>query len=205
MMENRKLVGPAIAAALTRARKVEDRAPRTLRVRLHLVTENGGGLQIAARVAAGTDDELIVQENKGRRFISWDELDETADQLVEIVEEVAEEVLSAVQSLPRPVPRSGKSTNIEIVERETELADLCAGRVIGAAHTVINDPTVSLDAAARAEAAMMAGVKLAALSAFSIGVRAGELLKELESELGNLKQRCTRDHPAFSMHRKLHS
>jgi hypothetical protein len=36
-----------------------NRTLQTLRVRL-LVTNNGGGLQIVARVAAGKDDEVIV-------------------------------------------------------------------------------------------------------------------------------------------------
>ncbi|WEX12204.1 hypothetical protein [Chelativorans sp. AA-79] len=203
-MENRVLIGPAIAAALSRAREVEKRAPRTLRIRLHLVTDNGGGLQITARISAETDEELMVQEKKGRRLVSWDELDETADRLVEIVEEVAAEVLSSVQSLPRPTRQSGGGTLSEGLQREAALAELCAEKVVRAADRAINDPTVNLDAAAKAEAAMMAGLKLAALSAFAIGVKAAELVEELECELANLKQGI-RDHPTFSMHRKLHS
>ncbi|MCT9000460.1 hypothetical protein [Chelativorans intermedius] len=100
--------------------------------------------------------------------------------------------------------RAEGGTLSEGLQEEAALADLCAEKVVRAADAAINDPTVNLDAVAKAEAAMMAGLKLAALSAFAIGVKAAELVEELECELANLKQ-GTRDHPMFSMHRKLHS
>jgi hypothetical protein len=89
-------VGNAIAAAIARAETHEKTCTRKLRVRVTtLWGDDRDALTINARIAARSTEELECQQDIGTRRVAWDELDERAGELVQLVDDVVAEVEAA--------------------------------------------------------------------------------------------------------------
>ncbi|PRD43722.1 hypothetical protein C5748_10785 [Phyllobacterium phragmitis] len=191
MTDDQSAVGKGIADALRRARALEEASTRKLRIRLAPISEEeGGGLRISARIAALSDDELAVQEGIGSRLVKWSDLDQRADELADLVEVVAREVSSAVNKLPPAAPVDRFFEDDRQLQEFSELVETYSDAVFRAATAVVNDASAwrePVSPGTTAEAAMIAGLRLAALAAFSVGVSSHDLVNSLQDEVVRMR------------------
>ncbi|WP_152535892.1 hypothetical protein [Bradyrhizobium sp. Ai1a-2] len=199
-------VGGAIDAALERAEALRSLSDRPARVRIMTIFDDDrSGLTINARIAARTPAEHRAQEGLGTRRIPWDELDARAGELVGLVDEVVGEVTLAVRNAP-PVPRPSRTEDdLEPAVFDDLIDELRQVITQSALFVLKTHPANQVSRELGSEAAMLAGLKFAALAAYTGHVGLNDAQDELRMAMREVMRNTRASPEIFSRRQRLNS